>query len=278
MLAVVGLVSLVSFFIINKRNQLLSNKKVVLYYLGFSLLISLGGFIGYSPATADSMMYFILLQLSYLGLGMLAMYLYRRYAPPPEEGKHDWGGVFFVLVNAFIGMIGFTLIYYYFSRSVLSPYYSLCVLPFVLPQFLNTAFKAYQAIPQEIHKIWYYPLNAHEIDFEHIDTTTIYMLELEYSKVMNDARLTNTKLRAPVAMNFGDWFRSFIENYNHKYDSDPINFLSEDGTPQGWTFFVKPSLLGTSKYIDPDRTIAENKISEKNIIIAKRVGMVDQDA
>lgn len=276
--AVFALVSLVGFHFYNAKSKVLSNKKAILFYLLFSIIISLGGFIGYSAEGATSMLYFLLLQAGYFGLGTLAAWCYRRYAPPPQDGKLDWGGVFFVLINAFVGMIGFTLIYSYFSPTPLAPYYSLSVLPFVLPQALNIAFKSFQAIPQDIHKIWYYPVHADEVDFDKVDTSNIYMLEMEYSKTVNDPRLTNTRLRAPVAMVFGDWFRSFVENYNYKFEADPIDYMNEDGTPQGWMFYVKPSLLGRAKYIDPEKSIADNQIKETHTIIAKRVGLIEEAA
>jgi hypothetical protein len=274
------IIGLVGFYInLNKKKaagEILNNRKFIFFYLIFGVLISCGGFVAMSPTASRSMTFFMLLQAGYAGLGFLASWLYKKNAPE-ELGRGRYAGVFFVLANAFLGMIGFALVYHYFSPTGLAPWYAMCVLPFVLPQFLSTAFGLYRAIPQEIHKVWYFPLHADPVDYDNIDTTTIYMLELEYSKSINDPRITNTKLRAPVSMKFGDWFRSFIENYNYKYESDPIQYTNFDETPLGWIFYTKPSALGKSRYIDPDMTIAENKITEKNIIQAKRVGLVEEE-
>lgn len=278
---VLTIAGLIGFYInLNRKKaagQLLSNKKFIFFYLLFGIVISCGGFIAMSPTASRSMSFFLLLQAGYAGLGFLASWLYKKNAPE-ELSQGRYAGVFFVLANAFLGMIGFALVYHHYSPTGLAPWYALCVLPFVLPQFLSTAFRAYLDIPQEIHKVWYFPLNADPVDFDNIDTSTIYMLELEYSKSVNDPRITNTKLRAPVTMKFGDWFRSFIENYNYKYESDPIQFTNYDQTPLGWMFFTKAGALGKSKFIDPDLTIAENRISEKDIILAKRVGIVAEQA
>src|SRR5690606_5647719 len=138
--------------------------------------------------------YFILLQAAYAALGFLAYWLYKKFAPA-ELSEGRFAGVFFVLTNCFLGIIGFTLVYRYYSGSDLAPWYALCVLPFLLPQFLSTAFRAYREIPQEIHKVWYFPLHAEPVDYDNVDTSTIFMLELEYSKSVNDPRITNTKLR-----------------------------------------------------------------------------------
>jgi uncharacterized membrane protein len=278
---VLSILGLIGFYINSRKQkavgQLINNRKVIFAYLLFGIVISTGGFVGMSPTASRSMMYFFLLQAAYAGLGFLASWLYKKYAPA-EVSEGRYAGVFFVLANTFLGMMGFALVYNYYSPGGLAPWYALCVLPFVLPQFLSTAFSAYRAIPQEIHKVWYFPLHADEVDYDNIDTSTIYMLELEYSKSINDPRITNTKLRAPLAMKFGDWFRSFIENYNYKYENDPIQYMGDDQTPLGWMFYTKASALGTAKFIDPDLTIAENKITEKNIILAKRVGVVQEEA
>lgn len=278
--ALITILSLVGFFVANKKSQALNklnNKRAILYYLLFAIVISAGGLIALSLSAARSMTFFILLQVGYAGLGYLASYLYKKNAPV-EMTEGRFAGVFFVLANAFIGMIGFMLVFELFDPSGVAPWYSFCVLPFVLPQFLATSFSAFRSIPQEIHKVWYFPLHADEVDYDQIDTSTIYMLELEYSKSINDARLTNTKLRAPVAMKFGDWFRSFIENYNYKYESDPIQYMNDDQTPLGWIFYTRPGgLLGKSKYIDPDLTITENNINEKYVILAKRVSHVEEE-
>ncbi len=273
---VFSVISMVMFFIINKKAQALNNKKAIFFYLAFSLLIAVGGLIGMAPGASRSMPVFFGLQFGYLALGYLASFLYKKNAPA-SLSQYRYGGVCFVLANAFLGMLLFTLVYYYFSPGELAPWFALAVVPFVLPEFLAASFSAYRSIPEEIHKVWYFPIHADEVDYDNINTDVIYMLELEYAKSINDSRLINTKLRAPVEMKFGDWFRSFIENYNYKYESDPIQYLNYDQTPLGWMFYIKPSALSRTRYIDPEQTITENKISEKDIIIAKRVGMVEEE-
>ncbi len=274
------IIGLIGFYINLSRKKavgsLLSNRKFIFFYLIFGILISCGGFIGMSPSASRSMSFFLLLQFGYAALGLLASWLYRKNAPADiPQGRY--AGVFFVLANTFLGMIGFALVYHFTNPNGLAPWFALCVLPFVLPEFFRTAFALYLEIPQEIHKVWYFPINADPVDYDNVDTSTIYMLELEYSKSISDTNISNTKLRAPVSMKFGDWFRSFIENYNYKYESDPIQFANFDQTPLGWMFYTKAKALGKSRFIDPELTIAENKISEKDIILAKRVGMVEAE-
>lgn len=270
---VFSVISMVMFFIINKKAQALNNKKAIFFYLAFSILIAAGGLIALAPGAGRSMTVFFGLQVAYAALGYLASYLYKKNAPA-SLSKYRYGGVCFVLANAFLGMFLFTLVYYYFGSAELAPWFALSVLPFLLPEFMAASLSAFRSIPEEIHKVWYFPIHADEVDYDNINTDVIYMLELEYTKSINDGRLTNTKLRAPVEMKFGDWFRSFIENYNYKYESDPIQYLNHDQTPLGWMFYIKPGALSRSRFIDPELSITANKIGEKDIIIAKRVGLV----
>lgn len=275
--ALLSVLALVGFFISTKKSAALgklSNKKAILFYLSFGIVLSAGGLIGMSPMASRSMVWFMLLQLAYAGLGFLAAWLFRRYAPE-EAGRSKGEIIFFVLANALLGMMGFTLVFHYFDPSGIAAWFSFCIIPFLLPAFISVSFALFREIPQDIHKVWYFPLDADEVDYDHVDTSVIYMLELEYSKSINDPRLTNTKLRAPVSMKFGDWFRSFIESYNYKHEEDPIQYSYSGEEPHGWIFYVKPSMLGSARFIDPDQTIAENKISEKNVIQAKRVAFVE---
>lgn len=278
-LGLISIAAIIGFFIVSKQNKAWSNKKVILYYVAVGLVISACGFSGLIPGIASSFTSFLLFQVFFAGLGLLVSWLWNKGLGEdmPNQSKTRMSSVLFVLINAVVGMIGFTLIFHYCNPDGVAPYFAMSVIPFVLPQFIAVSFQAYKEIPHEIHKVWYFPLDADEIDFDKIDTSTIYMLELEYSKSIADPRLTNTKLRAPIGMKFGDWFRSFVENYNYKYDTDPIHYLNNDHTPHGWIFYVKPGFLGSAKYIDPDKTISENRLSEKKAIIARRVGFVAEE-
>jgi len=119
-------------------------------------------------------------------------------------------------------------------------------------------------------------MDMDEPDFDKIDLKTIYLLELEFSKSPSESSQKNYKAKAPVDMIFGEWYRSFINNYNYKFEEEPIQFLDQNKEPHGWMFFTKPqSFLQTKRFIDPDLSIKANKITEKTIIVAKRVEVQD---
>ena len=270
LLAIVSLISIIMVYVANKDSGQLKTMRFLLVFLFAALVMSACGLVGSSPV---SMTFFYVFQVVFIGLGYLVSFLLKKNFFG-EFTNEKVGRSLFVLAITTAGMAGFTFVFDHVSKLGLAPYYSLSLFTFVLPQFMAVSFDAYAGIPQEIYKVWYYPDEEKEIDFDKIDTSKIFMLEMEFSKSLNDTRLVNSKAKAPLGMQFGDWFMSFIENYNHKFDQEPIVYLNPDNTPHGWIFYVKPSLLGTAKYIDPDVSISANKISEKNVIIARRVGIV----
>jgi len=272
-LTIILLISTIIVIVTNSGAGQLSNKKMIFFFLLFAVIIASLGFSGLISGVADSMSYFVLIQVICLGLGYWISYLIKR-KKIGGFADEKLTRILFVISIAATGMIGFVFLFNYCNTMGIAPYYSLSVLTFPLPQFLVTAFEAYAAVPQEIYKVWYFPDDGREIDFDKIDTSKIFMLELEFSKSLNDTHLVNSKAKAPLGMMFGDWFMSFIENYNHKFDTDPIQYLDADNTSQGWIFYKKSSFLRAPKFIDPDLSIIENRISEKNVIIARRVGIV----
>jgi hypothetical protein len=72
-------------------------------------------------------------------------------------------------------------------------------------------------------------------------------------------------------MNFGDWYQSFILNYNEKFTDNMIQFKFLDGSSMGWVFFTKPTFFSGRRFIDPNKSITQNKLNEKVTIVASRV-------
>ncbi len=106
------------------------------------------------------------------------------------------------------------------SFGLLQPFRALLSnsLPFII------TFRIFASIPPPIYKLWYYKPDSDEPDFDDIDLNNIYLLELEFSKHHDDANLKNYKARAPIDMIFGEWFGSFVKNYNYKFEEEPIEY------------------------------------------------------
>jgi hypothetical protein len=264
--------STIVFFVFNSGNVYAKSKRTFFTLLLFGFVIALPSLIGMMDSVIFTTWWFILLQVVYLGLGIGFNHLISKgfYG----HLKQPWlSNLALLVANASIGYIGFTLAFDYFNGDEIGHLYGMSILLFLLPYLLMQAFEMMLAIPTAIHKVWYYPVNEEEPDFDNIDLSKIFFIELEFTKSPSESESGNYKARAPLDMLFKDWFRSFINNYNYKFEEDPIQYLNGDNEPHGWIFFTKPTMMQSKKFVDPDLTIKNNKLNEKTIVVAKRVGM-----
>ena len=269
--AVLALTGLIIFFVLNGSREDVRNRKVILFYLLFAVLLSSQGFFGLVRDINHSVWWFVGMQVIALLLGWLCHYLLSQNFFG-ELNKPVLSSVALIVANMGAGYIGLSLLFNNFHPSLLGIYYAASVLAFIIPYGFFLTFNLLASIPPEIHKIWYYPLDMEEPDFSNIDLNKIYLLELEFSKSPEDSTPKNYKAKAPMDMLFGEWYSSFINNYNYKFEEDPIQFLDRNKEPHGWMFFTKPrSFLQGKRFIDPDLTIKANKLTEKMVIVAKRV-------
>ena len=132
-------------------------------------------------------------------------------------------------------------------------------------------FEAIVAIPVPIYKVWYYPDYPPEIDLDELDLNKVKVVELEFLKNLGESNTTNFKAKAPEELRFGEWFCMFIQNYNDKYEDNPIVIKDKSDTAYGWVFYIKPGFFGSKKFVDYDLTITQNKLNEKMIIVCRRV-------
>lgn len=269
-LAILLVIALLVYYITNAGNSTLSNKRMIWTLLGIAASITLFGLIGFVSNIEESIWWFILLQMFFLGLGSLTVYLF----------SIDFFGVLklkilseitILVVNVVLGIIGFTLLFNFLNKSNLGFSLSTSSVCFIIPYFLSWSFNLLASIPQEIFKVWYLNEDAPEPDFDKINVRKIYLLELELMKNVNASEITNIKVKAPIEMKFGDWFQSFILNYNGKFEDEPIQYQYLDGESMGWVFHTKPSFFRGKKFIDANLTISQNNLNEKIAIIAKRV-------
>jgi hypothetical protein len=270
--AILGVTSFVVFFVLNGTREGLQPRKIFLSSLLFVLLIGACGLLGLIADADDNTWWLVGLQALYTLFGILFNFLLQV----EYFGKLNNPGLssaMLLAANMFLGAVVFVLVYTHFSPGGLSVYYSLSVLCFPIPYLFIMTFRIFASIPPPIYKLWYYKPDSDEPDFDDIDLNNIYLLELEFSKHHDDANLKNYKARAPIDMIFGEWFGSFVKNYNYKFEEEPIEYMDRSNKkPYGWIFFTKPkSSWESSKYIDPDLTIKSNRLTEKTIIGAKRV-------
>ncbi|MGI4743364.1 MAG: TssN family type VI secretion system protein [Janthinobacterium lividum] len=271
LLPILALLWAVGLVVINRKKGLLSNKQLLLLVLIFGLPMALAGLVGriyliFMP------WYYLVLQAGFLGLGIFYV---RELDHLLREDRHRQP-LFGHLLTGVIMLLGgylFSLLFNFFSSLHYGLWAATCVLPFYLPLLFVQAFEALVVIPSEIRKIWHYPRHAAEVVLDDVDPYRLMILAVELQKSPGSGEPpVKVKARTPADLPFGVWFQKFIDDYNYKFPNEPIQTMNASEEEYGWLFYyVKPSLFGLRRYIDADQSIANNKLTERCLIVAKRV-------
>lgn len=271
-ITVTGIICLISYTIftyLNKQKQDFKSLRLVATSLIFVLVHLLAGFV----ALIDSVFPFII----YIGIQVLSLitgaFFYHTILKPyyPKFNYKVVSTIILFLLVIGLSAVFFTFIFDIFNVSGLGWYYSTAFFAFVIPFFFYNTFEAIIKIPVPIFKVWYYPEYASEIDLDELDLNKVKVIELEFLKNLGETSTTNFKAKAPEELRFGDWFSLFIQNYNQKYEDNPIVIKDKTDAPYGWVFYIKPGFFGSKKFVDFDLTIVQNVLTEKMIVVCRRV-------
>jgi len=266
---IIFIVSAALLSIINKKNQFLNNKKLIVSILILGFILAIPGLLGF--LSFDYMPWgYLISQIYYLGIGCSVVYLFTKHFPK-ELLERKFFIIVSLLVSSLLGYYLFQLGFNWLSDIHFGVWAATSIFTFIIPLVFWWAYVALISIPTEIYKIWQYPTSPIHIDMDHLDFDRMLVLELELYKNTDDAEPIKVKAKAPENMIFGNWFYKFIEDYNLKFPKSPVKFNTEDQESYKWIFFIKTSFFKKNIFIDPDLDIVTNKITEKVTIYAKRV-------
>ncbi|MBB6498426.1 TssN family type VI secretion system protein [Pedobacter cryoconitis] len=263
------IVSAALLSIVNKKNQFLNNKRLIIGILLLSIILALPGFLGF--LSFDFMPWgYLICQIYYIITGSLFVFLFTsKY--PKELLERKLFIIFGILVGSLLGFYLFQFAFNWLSDIHFGIWAATSIPTFIVPLLFWWAYVALISIPTEIYKIWEYPSSAINIDMDHLDFDRMLVLELELYKNTDDPEPLRVKVKAPENMVFGNWFYKFIEDYNLKFPKSPVRYNSEYHESYKWIFFIKTSFFKKNVFIDPDQDIIQNRITEKVTIYAKRV-------
>lgn len=271
LMPVVAVVSGAVMLVLKRKNQLLSNKKLIIFVLLYSLIMAIPGLFGLSGGNFAPWNY-MAAQGIYLLLGVAFVHFYDVYFK--REVQH-YKILLQLMVMLFIVLLGgylFALLYNLLNGSRNGYIGMTSLLSFFLPLIFYWTYSAFIAIPFEIYKVWEYPTGmVEEINFDGLDFNKLMVLELEFSRQPDDVDRLRVKAKAPANITFGEWFRKFIDDYNYKFPNQTIVFEKDDGNMHSWVFYSKRSFFHRRRLLDPDQTIEQNRIREHITIISKRV-------
>lgn len=252
-----------------KKNKLLKNRKLILFVLLGSVLLSIPGLLGFIDYWFMPYVY-LLLQFLYLVLGWYAIKIIHHILPPTEGTPSSYLREFFIcFLIMFVGAAFFSLIFNLCNELKYGLWACTCVFTFIFPSLMAKTYTTYLQIPLEIRKVWKYSSNEDLSQFELMDYNKLLVMEMEIFKRVHDLTPSKIKAKAPDNMPFGVWFQKFLTDYNIKFPRTPIDVM--DQKADGWIFYVKPSFFHPRRYIDHEISLIANKIKEKHVIIARRV-------
>ena len=271
LLPILALLWAVGLGLINQNKGLLSLRQILLVVGLFVLPMALAGLAGLMEI-AFLPWYYLGWQAAFLVLG--GFYV-RQLDHLLHEDRHAQA-LFVHLLTGVILLLGgylFSLLFNYLSTLHYGLWAATCVLPFYVPLLFVRAFEALVGIPNEIRKIWHYPRHAAEVELNDVDPYRLMILAVELRKRPGSGEIpVKVKARTPADLPFGVWFQRFIDDYNYKFPDEPIQTTNAGAEEYGWLFYcVRPSLFSLRRYIDTDLTIAHNKLTERDLIVAKRV-------
>ena len=246
------------------------SNRIAIGALLFSLVIICGGLYGFSEDNFNGFSYYLFLCVLYLVFGALITFMFKKEYFEITKYKLMIE-ILVVLVITSLSYFGFSLVFDFTSGLDIGGIYAKSVFFFIIPYFFMLALDTFLRIPTSIYKVWYVNEFAEEPDFDKVNIRNIYLLSVDLMKDVNQNKTTNIRVKAPFEMKFGDWYQSFLVNYNDKYVESPIQYKFLDGTSMGWIFYTKPSLFKRKKFIDANKSVLKNKLNEKLTIVATRV-------
>jgi len=263
------IVSTAVLSIINKKNQFLNNKRLIVSVLLIGIILALPGFLGFLNFNFMPWGY-IICCIFYLLMGTVFVYLLTKYYPKDVLERKVF--IFFAtLISAILAVYLYQLAFNWLSSVNFGWFGAGSITCFFVPLIFWWAYVSLLGIPSEIYKIWKYPDTPLDINMDHVDFNRLLVLELELYKKSSDPEPLKVKVKAVENMNFGIWFHKFIDDYNLKFAKSPVEFRGDDMENYKWIFFIKTSFFKRNIFIDPDLDIIENGITEKMTIYAKRV-------
>ena len=253
-------------FVIAKKNELTSNKPLIIYIITCVLLLTL-------PALLAILNYSFM-PYGYLVSGAIYLilgYLNRKVLKWLFKKSPDFGIEFSIyMLTGIMAAICYSLLFNYLNELDYGVWASSTLLFYLLPGLYIKTNELFHSIPLEIYKIWSISKSIQSENESTIDYSKLKVVKIELFKQEADAKPVTIDAKAPNEMLFGSWFKRLLTDYNKKSPLTPIDIhnQSEDA---GWIFYYKPSFLFPRKYIDYEKNFRENRIGERYTIIAKRV-------
>jgi len=252
-----------------KKNK----KKVIIYVLVLFISFGIIGLLSSSKVLNDiPLNSFFGFQFLFLILGILHVYFLRKYFEELSQDESNFLYEFlFTIAFLCIGLIAFSNVVYRFRPSFDIIFMSSSIL-FIIPMLFYRLYEFAMLIPVPVYKQWLYPVSKNIKDPTKEELVNLLVISFEFKKSIKESEITNFRVKAPQAMEFGKLFYFFILDYNERHPENKIEYLDNNSQkPYSWTFYYKPKWWSSVRHIDFSHTISANSIKENTVIVCNRV-------
>lgn len=257
-----------SGFYFGKVKEAGKKKKLLLIYLTVTaIILALTGTIGLIEFARLPFGLFISALVWATIVGSLHAWLFEKLIPLENRIT---GRILFTFAVCFFG---FGLILMSFKLFYHSPFPSIYFLPaftFVAPVFVSIAFSFFVKIPMKIYKEWHFPAPGTLSDPSDSEMANPIIVNFEICKRINDSK-TDFKAKAPRGMELGKLFYFFIMDYNSRHPDNPILIEDSDHKTYKWSFSIMSGIIKGKNHLDPDISVADNKLKENTSVICERI-------
>ncbi|NIJ51143.1 TssN family type VI secretion system protein [Dyadobacter arcticus] len=207
---------------------------------------------------------------SFLILGILHVYLLSEWFNPLFETGSLKAVGFTLLISLITALLVIYLYHKLIHELTQGIGMATALIGFLFPIFVAKVYQGYLSIPHREYKKWYYPVGQPLPDMDLLDLSRVLVIQFEFTKKFNESAFTNFRAKAPNAMLFGELFFIFLNDYNDRNPSSPIEYLTPENVPYGWLFYKKAPWYRRRRYMDPDLTFQANNIVDNETIVAVR--------
>jgi uncharacterized membrane protein YqjE len=138
---------------------------------------------------------------------------------------------------------------------------------FLLPYMVAGAWETLYAIPPGEYKVWF---NPEKMDPFSLSQMRYLPVRLKVRRQYFDIREELFPLMAPARWKVGRFFHHFMLDEEGK-GAKAFEKQDEANNPYGWQFYSTDFGGIIRKFLDPQRTLEENKVKKNSVIVARRV-------
>ncbi len=245
------------------------NVKRIILHLGLVVAVfGLLGLVGMMGMALPQRNY-LALQLIFLFLGGMHIWLLYHWHSWSQKEK-VLSEMLFTLTVTFLGGAVFLLVFQLLHRNGYEGPLAGALLAFPIPFFAHKVLILLVAIPSKIYKTWHY---TDHLILPDIMPGESIKVRFRINRSMYDSDYAKFTIRAPMLMDFGSLFHSFLADYNEKNPHHMIHPNTREA-PFCWFFYVKRGWW-KKKVIDPDKTVYANRLSDDITIDVKRIFLED---